>query len=121
MIVTTSAVHRHSQHPAAERRQHIVEVVITPVRSVLLAVVDSRPSTEKSGSNARFVGRVVELVASDLLTEELVVGLVLVKSVNYIVAIPPGVGTPVVHFEAGRVSIPRDIQPVPTPPHAILW
>ena len=54
-------------------------------------------------------------VTGDLLSDELVIGHVVVERVDDVVAVFPRIGVPVILVVAGRVGVARDIQPVPTP------
>jgi hypothetical protein len=61
-----------------------------------------------------------ELVAGDLFMDELVVGLVGVERLDDVVAVAPGVGTGFVGLETVAVGVAGEIEPVASPPPAVV-
>ena len=120
VVVAPGAVHGHAEDAAAEGPQHVVEVVVPPLGVVLLAEVHARPRPQEPGGDEGLVGDVVELVARDLLAQELVVGLVVVEGVDDVVAVPPRVVAAVVLLEPRRVGVAGHVHPVTAPALAVV-
>ena len=93
---------------------------MTSLRVVFLTKIHPRPGAKEPGRDPGLVGRVVELVARDLLADELAIGLVLVVGVDDVVAIPPGILPDIVLLEPGRIGIAGHIHPVSAPALAVL-
>ena len=87
---------------------------------VLLAELDPRTGAQEAGGDERLVRHVIELVARDLLADELVVRLVGVEGVDDVVAVAPGVGPVVVLLEPAGVRVARHVQPVAAPALAVV-
>ena len=120
MVVAPGAVDGHAEHAASDRGQDIVQIVVPPLRVVLLAEVHARPGSEKAGGDERLVGHVIQLVARDLLAQELGVRLVLVERVDDVVAVAPGVYSDVVLLETVGVGVAGDVEPVAAPALAVM-
>ena len=120
VVVAPGAVHGHAEDAAAQGPQHVVQVVVPPLGVVLLAEVDPGARPQEPGGDAGLVGDVVELVAGDLLAQELVVGLVVVEGVDDVVAVPPRVVAAVVLLEPRRVGVAGHVHPVPAPALAVV-
>ena len=93
---------------------------MTTLRVVLLAEVDARAGPQEAGGDARLVRDVVQLVARDLLAQELVVRLVVVEGVDDVVAVAPHVQADVVLLEPVGVGVARHVQPVAAPALAVV-
>ena len=115
MIVAPRTLNRQAEYPPAERGNEIVEVLVPPLRVVFFTKMHSGAGAQETRSYAGLVGRPVDFVPSDLLLDEPVEGLILIKRGNDVVAVPPGVGSVVVLLEAVRVRVARDVEPVATP------
>jgi hypothetical protein len=63
---------------------------------------------------------VVELIASQVLDNELVVRLIRIEGLNHIIAITPGVFYRDVVLEPGAVGVASYVQPVARPPLAVM-
>ena len=121
VIVTACALKRQAERSLADRRNHVVQVVVPVLRVVALTNLDSRTQAQERRGDAGIDGLAVHLVARQLLGEEDVVRLVLVESANDVIAIAPGIGAIVVVLVAVGVRIPRHIQPVASPAFAVVW
>ena len=120
VVVAAGAVDRQA-HEALERRpDHVVQIVVAIVRVGLLAESHSRPEPVKGGSSETIVGRLVKLVAGNLLDEELVVGLVLVQRLDHIVPIPPSCIQGAVMLETRALREADHIEPEPSPALAVV-
>ena len=120
MVVAARAVDRQPQEAPSGRGNEIVQILVPPLRVVLLAKGHPRAGAQEAGRNQGFLGLPFELVAGDLLLQERVVGFVLIERADHVVAIAPGVGAVVVLLEAARIGVPGDIQPVAAPSLAVV-
>ena len=120
VVVAAGAVDGHAENAAADRGQHVVQIVVPALRVVLLAEVDARAGAQEAGGDARLVRHVVQLVARDLLAQELVVRLVVVERVDDVVAVAPHVQADVVLLEPVGVGVARHVQPVAAPALAVV-
>ena len=59
-------------------------------------------------------------VARELLLSEKVVGLILIETANYVIAVAPGVIAKPISFEALAFGKADDIEPVPPPTFALV-
>src|SRR6202035_2849518 len=66
------------------------------------------------------IGGMIQLIASQLLDDELIVWLVLVEGLDHVIAITPGVLYGEVVLKAGTVGVASHIQPVAAPPLAVM-
>ena len=115
VIVAPRAVYRQAHESAARSADHVVEIVVAVLRIVLLAKPDRRPDAVESGGNQRLVRNFIQLVSRQLFKNELVVRLVVVESLYYVIAVPPGVRVVVVMLIPAAVGVTRHIEPMAAP------
>ena len=89
-----------------------------PRTFALVRLVGAEPQVAGRDPRVGVVG--VELVAGQLLGEEPVVRLVGVERADDVIAIPPGVGPVGVGPVAVGFGVPDQVEPVPSPPLAVL-
>ncbi len=78
-------------------------------------------ATERCSNQETCRGILAQRISSNLFLDELVVGCVRVESRDTVVAIWPGVGSLGVNFEAVRIRIANDIEPVLSPAFTVAW
>src|SRR5262249_39406090 len=100
VVVTARTLNRESEYSAAYRREDIVEIIKTPLGSVLFSEMHSRASAQETGGNSGIDVSVVNLVAGDLLFYKDVVRFVFVKRTDHVVSIQPEVWTIVIVLKA---------------------
>ena len=120
VVVAAGAVDRQPERAFANRADDLVEIVVPPLRVVLLAKQHARTHAQKSGGDEAVVGSAVHLVAGDLLDQEAVVRLVVVERLDHVVAVTPGIGAMGVVLEARRVRVARDVEPEPSVAFAVV-
>ena len=95
--------------------------IIEPVVGVFeIAVQYTWPETDETRGCQAFKGGLIQLVAGNLLHDELVIGLVLVEGVDDIVAIAPCFRDVIVVLISRAVGVTGHIQPEPGPPFAVV-
>ncbi len=120
MIVAARAVNREALEALDGRAHHVVHVVVAVRRVIRFAEANSRTYAVIRGRNQAVGSRLVQLIASQLLDDELVVGLVFVEGLDDVVAIAPGILYRDIEFEARAIRVAYDIQPVAPPALAII-
>ena len=120
MIVAAGAADCEPQKRAAGGADQIVKVIVAIVRILLLPEQDAWRDAVEAGSNQAVISHLVELVARELLQNELRVRLVGVERLNHVVAIAPGVGIVVIVDMTPAVGVPGNIQPVAPPTLSIM-
>jgi hypothetical protein len=127
VVVAPGAVDRHAAGGGHHLRDHVVEIVgagLPPQHVALrLHLADEVPRAGRQEAGGDHVLGIVggEHVAGDLPPQKLVVGQVVVESVDHPVAIPPGIGPQLVTLEAVRVGVVGDVEPVAGPAFAVMW
>src|SRR5205814_1307367 len=74
----------------------------------------------KTGGDNGVVGGIGQFVPGKLFLDELVVGLVFVKRLDYVIAITPGQRLLRVALVTGGLGETHDIEPMPSPTLAVL-
>src|SRR5262249_42416905 len=119
VIVTAGAANRQAEEGAAGDGQHVVQLVKIGLALVVGLVVPDADAVERS-RRQRIVGDGVQLVAGELFADEAVIGLVVVKRADDIVAVTPGVRLLVVAFVTVGLTEADHIEPVAAPALAVL-
>ena len=120
--MATGTIHRHAHRGRHHLRDHVIQIErpggATENRTLGFFLSDEIPRArgEKSGGDHGVVVVRPENVTGDLFPNEAVVWLVFVQCLDHVVAIAPGMRTSFVAFEAVRVRIVRDVQPMPRVP-----
>ena len=120
VIVATGTADGHCQRRAKDGVNLVVDDVHPKLRSAGVVSLGTKCQQARSDSSRfdRF-GRIVlaigQQVARDLLTEEYVVGLVLIQRVDHIVAVGPGMRIGEVEFHAARFRIANHVEPMTAP------
>ena len=97
----------------------VVQAVVIGQQRIGRLVVPQAEAVIAGGDDA--IGRhLVQLVAGQLLADELVVRLVGVERANDVVAIPPDERLGIVALEAVRLGIAHQVEPVPAPVLAVM-
>ena len=120
VVVAARAIDGEAERPLADRAEDLVEVVVAPLRIVLLAEQHARAHAQEAGRDEAVVGLAVHLVAGNLLDEEPVVRLVVVERLDHVVAVAPRVRPMHVVLEAGGVGVARDVEPEPAVALAVV-
>ena len=120
VIVTAGALECQAQRSLADCRNHVVEVVEPVLGVVPFTHLDPGTQAQERRGDVAIGGLVVQLIARHLFGEEHVVGLVAVERADDVVAIPPDVGPVVVVFVAVGIGVAGGIQPVTSPPLAVV-
>ena len=118
MIVAAGAADGEAQKRRPGGAHHVVEFVGSLVgredRIGRLHPID-RPANEKPG---RRIG--TNLIAHQLLLDELIVRFVSIDRFDHPVSIRPSVGASLVRFKPVALGKPYDVEPVPPPPLAVM-
>ena len=115
MVVAAGAAEREAEEGLADVVRDVVKEELPGDGSHRHSRMLPRAGSQESGRNDRIWVVWKQLVAGDLLQDELVVRLVLVKAPYDIVAVAPSIRPFEVIGVAGGVRIACHIQPVPTP------
>ena len=118
MVMAARAANRHTQKGAARRAHHVLQLVSSlGCRQYRIRALDLVPRAAHQKPRRRIF---TEQIAGELLDDEAVIWLVLVKGINDIIAITPGVRARLVHLKAMRFGEAHHVQPMARPPFAIL-
>src|SRR5262245_64425019 len=120
VIVTAGTVDRKPHEALKSGADHIVQVFIPVVRIIFLPVTNPRPDSIIGSGDQTIVVSIIEFITGKLLDNETVIGLVLVKGLDDIIPVAPGIGDIKIVLIAGAIGITYDIQPEPAPPLAIM-
>src|SRR5262249_6251154 len=121
VVVAARALDCESEYSAPDGREDVVEIIKTPLGSVLFSEMHSRSGAQETGGNSGIDVSVVNLVTGDLFFYKDVVRFVFVEGTDHIVSIQPRVRTIVIVLKAVGIRITRDVQPVPAPSLAVMW
>src|SRR5437763_3599567 len=80
VVVAVRAIDRQPHEPLERRPDHVVHVVVSIRWIVLLAEPDPRTDSIEGGCSQAVISRLIELIAGELLDDELVIWLVLIES-----------------------------------------
>ena len=119
VVVAAGTADRHAEHHPGGRIEDRVEIVVLGERGVRRFVVPD-PQSQIAGGDDRGGRRVVDLVAGELVRQELVVRHVRVERVDHPVAVAPGGGLLAVPLVAVRLRVADKVEPVPAPALAVV-
>ena len=119
VVVTLRAAQRLPQQHRPHRRRQIVQRVLTRQHHVRSIALVGR-QTQKPGPDQRRLRFGIQLVASNLLGEKPIVGRVVVEGGNHVIAILPRQRPQRVGVVTGRVRVPHQVQPDPSPPLPVM-
>ena len=119
VIVASGAVDRHAQDDLSGGGDDAIERIVSGLRPVGRFIVPDPQAVESRRDQG--LGRAgVDLVAGQLLADELVVRLVAVVGVDHIIAVAPGEGLGRVALVTVGLAEPDQVEPVPGPVLAIV-
>ena len=119
--MAAGTVDRHAARGRHHLREHVIEIIgpgLTPQDSALrLHLPDEVPRASHEKPTGHHRGGIVrrDHVASHLLPQERVVGLVGIEGVDHPVAVAPRMGAELIALVAMAVGVVGDIEPVPGP------
>ncbi len=96
VVMTARAGDREPEEGPRGRRDHVVHVLVTILRILLLAEEHARADAMEAGGDQGVVADCIQLVAGELFHGESIVGLVFVEAADHVVAVAPGVGVIVI-------------------------
>ena len=115
VVMTSRALDRESENPSADRRDHVIEILVPEFRIVFLAEAHLRVVAKKACGDQRVRCNGIELISGELLTQELIPGSIAIKGSNHVIAISPGIRAVEIVLVAIRIGVARYIQPMPSP------
>ena len=77
VIVAARAIHRQPQHPAPDRADHVVEILVPELRIVLLAITHLGIAAQKPGGDHAVVADLIQFITGNLFGKKAVVRSVL--------------------------------------------
>ena len=119
VVVTLGALDGEAQHALADgvhAVEHRIHAELLRIDSAFL--VDHRVA-QKAGGDNLFLRRVWQLIARQLLDDELIVRQVAVQRVDHVIAVEPNLAA-LVLFETVGVRVTRGIEPLPAPALAVV-
>ena len=120
MVVAADAAERQAEHRAADRHQHVVELVVAnPLDGLRGDLAGIRTRDQKPGCSGTLIIVRLQFVARQLHAHELVVRHVVVQRANDPVAIVIRAGAEAVELVAATLGEPGDIEPMPGPAFAV--
>ena len=120
VLVAANAAERQSEHRAADRHHHVVELVVAnPLNGLRGDLSRIRSGDEKSGGRSPFVAR-YQLVAGELHSQELVVRHVGVQGANHPVSIVVGSRPKPIELVAAALRESSRIEPMASPTLAVV-
>src|SRR5260221_9611371 len=125
MIETPRAIDGEPQESLAGGGDHVLQFLLADARFEQharggVASLIIRPGHQKAGRNDAVARDWLQSIPSDLLFDELKVGLVVVETPHYVVPVTPGMFADFVVLESLAFGEPRHIQPMPRPSFAVL-
>ena len=121
VIVTTGTAHAEAQEDGTGGRGDFAQVIGAHFVGHQIRPVPWRDSQKTQGNVSLHVGCIVvaalRLLVStgQLIVDEAVIGLVVIKGVDHPVAIAPGVADGSVAFETGSLAVTDQIEPMASP------
>ena len=119
VIVAASAIRRQAEKRLRRRRQDVVQ----PVEERQLAIgrlIVPQAEPVISGRDDPVGSDLIEFIAGQLLTNELVVRLVVVERADDVVAITPDERLGIVPLEAVRLGVANQVEPMSSPMLAVV-
>ena len=119
VVVALGASQREPHEGRRCRMRHVVEPLLPGNGRYRHAGVLPRAHPQEARRQDGLRVAREQLIASNLLEHEAVVGLVVVERADDVIAITPGIGPLVVVREACRICVARHVKPVATPALAV--
>ena len=119
VIVAPRAADREAKKNGTCGFHDFIQLVLTLLRFEFGVLIHR--AVIRSGYQEAGCGVFLDLVASELLENELVVRLVRIQGPDDIVSIGPRVGKPEIHLVARRFSKPHKVQPMLRPALTVTW
>src|SRR5688572_7382811 len=120
MIMAARAVNGQPEHPLSCGGNHIVEIIEAIMRVVFFAELDTRAGAQKARRNSAVEAYPVQFVSGQLFCNKDIVGCVLIKRLDYVIAVAPGSGPVPIVLETAGISVARHVEPVPAPSFTVM-
>ena len=125
MIVALETAHGGTEKGLADSIDHVIQIDLTSLRGECHGRIPRTHAQERGGHQQLRIAldprlSLPQLIAGQLLDDELVVGFVFIEGTNDIITIAPGIGAFVIVGIAACVSITRNVQPVLSPALTVM-